>query len=106
MFEDGAGFSPAIQSCGVPKVQAVGSVLVTGAATISKNVSLFLGLDGDKPQRACLLSSQGALQGQFAGVKEGSTQPDPAGGKVVFSYGMPGGAGCFPNAFTAKTGVH
>jgi hypothetical protein len=106
LFEAGAYFSPAIQACGTPAVQTVGSVLVTGAATISKNVTLFLGLDRDKPQLACLLSTQGALQGQFAGVKEGSTQPDPAGGKVVFSYDTQGGAGCFLNAFTAKTGVH
>lgn len=74
LFEAGAYFSPAIQACGTPAVQTVGSVLVTGAATVSKDVTLFLSLDRDQPQLACLLASQGALQGQFAGVKEGSTK--------------------------------
>ncbi len=98
-------FLTIIQACGTPSRQTLGSVLVTGSARISKGASLSLALFDDKPQVACLLSSQGPLQGQFAGVGEGSTQPDPAGGHVVFSYSRPGGPGCFAHAFTATTGV-
>ena len=79
---------------------------MTGSATIDAGVSLVLGLIGYSPQIACLLSSQTGLTGKFVGVKEGSTQPDPSGGKVVFSYRTPGGTGCAAHAFTATTGVH
>jgi hypothetical protein len=99
LFDSGSLFLPAVQACGTPSVDTIGAVLVTGSATISKGVGLSLSLSGDRPQVACLLSSRGAFLGQFVGVKEGSTQPDPSGGKVVFSYRTPGGAGCFPNAF-------
>ena len=106
VFDAGSTLFSAVQACGTPSVQTVGAVLVTGSATISAGVDFRLSLIGDRPQVACLLSSQGPLHGQFVGVKEGSTQPDPSGGHVVFSYRTPGGAGCFPNAFTATTGVH
>jgi len=99
-------FEPVIEACGSPRAQTIGSVLVTGTVTLDKAAGLSLLLDGDKPQLACLLSSKGSFSGQFVGVKQGSTQPDPSGGKVVFSYDTPGGAGCYPNAFTATTGVH
>jgi hypothetical protein len=101
-----AFFEPAIEACGTPRAQTIGSVLVTGTATVDKGASLSLSLNADKPQLACLLSSQGSFSGQFSGVKQGSTEPDPSGGKVVFSYDTPGGTGCYANAFTATTGVH
>jgi len=101
-----AFFEPVIEACGTPRAQTIGSVLVTGTATVDKGASLSLWLSGDKPQLACLLSSRGSFSGQFSGVKQGSTEPDPSGGKVVFSYDTRGGAGCYANAFTAMTGVH
>jgi hypothetical protein len=106
VFASGSVFDPAIEACGTPAAQAIGSVKVTGTATIDAGATLGLQLGGDKPQLACLLSSDGSFSGEFAGVKQGSTERDPSGGKVVFSYDTPGGAGCSPNAFTAQTGVH
>jgi hypothetical protein len=105
VFTSSGGFEPAIEACGSPSAQTIGSVLVTGTVTLN-NAGMSLWLNGDKPQLACLLSSKGAFSGQFDHVKQGSTEPDPSGGKVVFSYDTPGGAGCYANAFTATTGVH
>jgi hypothetical protein len=106
VFTATSGFSPEVAACGSPNVQTIGSVRVTGTVTIEKGADLSLHLDGDTPQLACLLSSQGTFSGAFAGVKQGSTTPDPPNGKAVFSYDTPGGAGCYPNAFTVQTGVH
>jgi hypothetical protein len=106
VFASGSAFDPAVEACGTPNTQTIGSLRVTGTATLDKGAGLSLQLSGDQPQLACLLSSQGSFSGQFAGVKQGSTEPDPSGGKVVFSYDTPGGAGCYANAFTATTGVH
>jgi hypothetical protein len=106
VFASDSFFGPAVEACGTPTAQTIGSVLVTGTVTIDKGANLTLWLSGDKPQLACLLSSQGSFSGEFAGVKQGSTEPDPSGGKVVFSYDTPGEAGCYANAFTATTGVH
>jgi hypothetical protein len=106
VFEKDSGLFTAIESCGTPSAQTIGTVLVTGTATIDAGAGLGLTLGGDKPQVACLLSSQGALHGQFKGAGQGATQHDPSGGKVVYSYDTPGGSGCYANAFTATTGVH
>jgi hypothetical protein len=106
VFEKNSALETAIESCGTPSKQTIGAVLVTGTATIDTGAGLELSLIDDTPQVACLVSSQGALHGQFKGAGQGATQHDPSGGKVVFSYDTPGGPGCFPNAFTATTGVH
>ena len=95
-----------IDACGKPSSQAVGSVRVSGSITIDPKAFVDVDLSGDKPQVACLLSSQGSLTGHFQGVPEGYTEPDPSGGKVRFSYVTPGGSGCDAHAFTATTGVH
>jgi autotransporter-associated beta strand protein len=105
-FDDDSSYATAIQACGNPKAQSVGTVLVTGSVTLSGTVDFLLELSGDKPQVACLLASEGAFHGKFFEIGDGSTQPDPSGGKAVFSYVKPGGSGCFANALTVTTGVH
>jgi autotransporter-associated beta strand protein len=105
-IQNNSEFVTEISACGRPSAQAVGSVRVSGSITIDPTAIMFLELSGDKPQVACLLSSQGSLTGHFEGIPEGYTEPDPSGGKVRFSYDTPGGAGCDAHAFTATTGVH
>jgi autotransporter-associated beta strand protein len=106
ILETGSQLFTMIGTCGKPPAQTVGSARVSGAISIAKGAGLSVSLIGDKPQVACLLSSQVSLTGQFQGIGQGSTEPDPSGGKVVFSYDTPGGAGCDAHAFTATTGVH
>lgn len=106
VFDNNSSYFTALKTCGAPATQTVGTVLATGTVSLSGTVDFLLELSGDKPQVACLLASDGAFHGKFFEFGEGSSQPDPSGGKAVFSYVKPGGAGCFPNAFTVTTGVH
>jgi autotransporter-associated beta strand protein len=106
VFDNNSSYFTAVKTCGAPAAQTVGTVLATGTVTLSGTVDFLLELSGDKPQVACLLASDGAFVGKFFDFGEGSTQPDPSGGKAVFSYKKPGGPGCLPNAFTVTTGVH
>jgi autotransporter-associated beta strand protein len=98
---------PAIVACASPAHQAATRIKVTGSVSIAHS-GMLLDTQQDAASTVCLISSQGPITGTFAGVAEGSTEPDygaDAGDVVRFSYMTPGGPGCFAHAFTAQTGI-